>query len=216
MSEYNVILELPIRKLDADKADELIESFQDFHPAISTSPLGWAEVIITVQAESLRQAIATGLGLAGDVVSVTAMTTVEFDRRPAEVEHVPDLLSVSEMADQLGVSRQAVLQRIEAGTLPAVRIGKTWALPAAQGSAAGSVAWSGTAKGHAPPDPIEVKKALKDLQSAVSKILTNAEDESQVEKTKAAAAESSAAVERLVASLLKDARKSRVVTSKSG
>ena len=205
MSEYNVVFELPIRNLDDDGVDKLIEQFIDFHPAVSTSILGWTEVTITVQAETLRQAIATALGLAGEVVSITAMTTAEFDRRPVEVERLPDLLSVSEMAEQLGVSRQAVLQRIESGTLPAVRIGKAWALPAsAKGTASGSVVWSGTAKGRTPPDPLELRKSMEALVRAVSDLDAGAVNKSQVEKTRAAAAKSSAAVEKLVESLLRD------------
>jgi excisionase family DNA binding protein len=42
---------------------------------------------------------------------------------------VPELLSVTDAAKSLGVSRQAVLQRIEGGRLEASRIGNSWAIP---------------------------------------------------------------------------------------
>lgn len=135
MSEYNVTVELPIRKLDGTSAEQLLEQFEDFHPAVSTSPLGWAEVTITVVAESMRQAIATALAVAGDVVSVTAMTTAEFDRRPVAAERMPELESVSERAQRLGITRQAVLQQLESGKLAGRKVGTTWVLAAATSAA---------------------------------------------------------------------------------
>lgn len=130
---YNLIAELPVRELDADHVDQLLDDLSDFHPAIARSPLGWLEVTLTVPAETPRQAVATGLAVLGrEPVSLTVMRTEEFDRRPVGVERVPDLLSVTEVAERLGVNRQAVLQQIDAGRLHAVRVGATWALPAAQ------------------------------------------------------------------------------------
>lgn len=131
MSEFNIITELPIRKLDADTIDQLHDRFEDYHPALAVSPLGWVEVTTTVTAETLRQAISTALAVAGDVVSIHAMTTAEFDRRPVTAfERVPELLSVTEYASRAGTSRQAVLQRLEAGTLAGRKVGNGWVLPA--------------------------------------------------------------------------------------
>jgi len=126
MTEFNATLELAKRNPTDDDVDTLMDAFADFHPTIGTSPLGWVEVTITVQAESLRQAIATALALAGDVVSITAMTTAEFDRRPTEILNVPDMSSVSEVAERLGISRTAVQERIDRGTLPARKVGSGW------------------------------------------------------------------------------------------
>ncbi len=42
----------------------------------------------------------------------------------------PHLLSVTEVAARLGITRQAVLLRIKSGSLPAHRIGRMWAIPA--------------------------------------------------------------------------------------
>lgn len=41
---------------------------------------------------------------------------------------IPDLVSVVEAATILGITRQAVLQRIEAGWLPARRVGRAWVM----------------------------------------------------------------------------------------
>lgn len=132
MSEFNVIIELPVRKVDASSAEQLLEQFAEYHPAIAVSPLGWAEATITVTAENLRQVIATALAVAGDVVSVQAMTTAEFDRRPVTAfEAMAELVSVTEYAQRAGTSRQAVLQRLESGTLAGRKVGTTWVLPSA-------------------------------------------------------------------------------------
>lgn len=131
MTEYNITLELAKRNPTDDDVDVLIDAFEAFHPTISTSPLGWTEVTITVQAENLRQAVATGLGLAGDVVSVTGMTTKEFDQRPVHTERMPKLVSVTEAAELLRITPQAVRQKLAAGHLPGTKVGGTWWLPAA-------------------------------------------------------------------------------------
>ena len=41
-----------------------------------------------------------------------------------------EYLSVTQAAKVLGISRRAVLYRIEAGTLPATLVGAQWAIPA--------------------------------------------------------------------------------------
>lgn len=40
------------------------------------------------------------------------------------------LLTTSEAADELGVSRNRVLQLIEAGTVEATKVGRDWVIPA--------------------------------------------------------------------------------------
>lgn len=131
MTEYNITLELAKRNPTDDDVDALMEWFADFHPTIGTSPLGWTEVDLTIATETLRQALTIGVALGGDVVSVTGMSTAEFDRRPVDVDRVPELLSVSEAAAKLGVSRQAVLERLGSGSLAGSKVGTTWAIPAA-------------------------------------------------------------------------------------
>lgn len=131
MTEYNVTIELAKRKPSLDDVDTLVDAFAEFHPTIGTSTLGWVEVTLTVQAESLRQAVAIGVALGGDVISVTAMTTAEFDRRanlPVRPANAPTLASVTEAAEHFGISRAAVQKRIDAGKLPAEKVGDTWVI----------------------------------------------------------------------------------------
>ncbi|MCW2751716.1 MAG: hypothetical protein JWR83_2826, partial [Aeromicrobium sp.] len=44
-------------------------------------------------------------------------------------EPVPDLVSVTEAAQLLGVTRQAVLDRINRKTLPAEKVGREYVIP---------------------------------------------------------------------------------------
>lgn len=64
-----------------------------------------------------------------DVTAVTVEGVGDFDRRADA--HVPALLSVTEVADRLGITRAGVQHRIDAGQLPAVRVVHAWAIPAA-------------------------------------------------------------------------------------
>jgi len=135
-TDYNLTVEITSR-FTADVAEELLDALADYHPAVGRSPRGRVEVIVTLPAADLRQAIATGLAVLeraahpAKVTCVEAMTTKEFDARTDALNpvEIPELVSITEAADALGVSRQAVHQRIEAGTLPAAQIGKTWVIP---------------------------------------------------------------------------------------
>ena len=111
---------------------DVLPSLDDYAPRASADAGGAARVTITVPADNLGQAVRTAEAVfaphrpAGLEVIPSAMAA----RRAAGVP-VPELLSVTEAADRLGVTRQAVLQRVEAGTLAATRIGNAWAVPAA-------------------------------------------------------------------------------------
>ena len=50
--------------------------------------------------------------------------------RGGVASRVMEQLSVTQAAEALGITRRAVLYRIEAGTLPAVLVGAQWAIPA--------------------------------------------------------------------------------------
>jgi excisionase family DNA binding protein len=133
MPSYNATVELTDRSSD-QLADHLVDNLADYSPAVSRSVGGRLEVVLTVPADSLRQAVITALALVAaaghDAYAVEVLPTDEFDRRLG-LEPVPELLSVTEAAAALGVSRQAVQQRIDAGTLPARKVGKAYAVPQA-------------------------------------------------------------------------------------
>lgn len=132
MTEYNVIAELQLKLTEAT-VDELMAGLVDYHVSVGSSPAAAAEVTITVPADTLRQAMLTGLSVLsehGEVTALEVLPTAEFDRRAGMVP-VPPLASVTEAAAALGISRQAVLSRISSGSLPAKRVGSTFAIPRA-------------------------------------------------------------------------------------
>lgn len=117
-------------KLDVD---QLMDALDGYHPALSDGPKGHARAIISFPAENLRQAISTALAVIEDVggpaTAVAVMTSAEFDARTG-LGPLPELVSVTEAAQQLGVSRQAVLERLERGTLTGKKVGTTWVIQA--------------------------------------------------------------------------------------
>lgn len=131
--EYNADLELDERADDLTevRVDELLDQLTDYAAVISRSAFGRTVLTITVPAETLRQAATTSLAVVeaagGRPVAIEVMATSEYDRR-AGLQPMPELVSVTEAAELLGVSRQAVLQRLERGTLPGRKVGDTWAI----------------------------------------------------------------------------------------
>jgi excisionase family DNA binding protein len=131
MTRYNARIEYATRE---PVDDHLIHALVDHHPATGRSARGWVEATISLPAESLRQATVTALALAeaalaAEVLALEVLPTVEFDARLGATP-LPELLTVSQVAEKLGVSRQAVLQRLESGSLPGQKLGNAWAVPA--------------------------------------------------------------------------------------
>lgn len=133
MTSYNATITLAERldQLTDERTDAIIDALADHHPAITRSAAGDAMVTITIPADSLRQAIATAQALLAELqpIGLEVLPTDVWDRL---VDLIPtlELLSVTEAAERLGVTRQAVLQRIESGSLQAKLVGRTWIVPA--------------------------------------------------------------------------------------
>lgn len=129
---YNAVAELGTRARLEDVGEDLVIALEGYHPAAGRSPFGLIEVTISLPAETLRQAVTTALAVIESatllpVTAIEVLPTDDFDRRNG-LEPVPDLVSVSEAAAILSISRQRVLQLVDAGALPAVRVGKALAL----------------------------------------------------------------------------------------
>lgn len=126
-TEYNATIELDTR----DDVDEhLLDALADYHPATGRGPFGHVQVIITLPAAGLGQAASTALAVVAAVTSASAralevITAAEFDRRNG-TRPMPELVSVSQAAEIAGVSRQAILQRLETGSLAGTRVGNAW------------------------------------------------------------------------------------------
>lgn len=133
MEMYNLVVEFDASRDDAagEFGRSLIDEFDDYHAVVSVSNLGRAELVASMPAENVWQAATTARALFRNlpVTRVQVEASTDFDRR-SEAE-VPPLMSVTEVAERLGLTRAAVQRRIDTGTLPAVRVGQTWAVPAA-------------------------------------------------------------------------------------
>ncbi|NNG20479.1 helix-turn-helix domain-containing protein [Naumannella sp. ID2617S] len=138
MTEYNAIAtyDLPYRgHLANEFTVDTHERLERYHPATGASADGHGQVTITLHAEDLGQAMdlaARLLASAGSppALELEVLTTERFDARAGLIP-VPELVSISEAATQLGISRQAVLQRIEAGRIPARKVGSAWVIASA-------------------------------------------------------------------------------------
>jgi len=135
MKMHSITVELDSRDPGADQADQLMTDLEQLHPAVSTSPRGWLTVTITIPAEHVGQAVTLAIAAVEQAaghptIAVTAMTETEADAREGW-ETPSELVSVKEAADILGVSRQAVLDRIARHTLPASKVGRGYTIPRA-------------------------------------------------------------------------------------
>lgn len=135
MKDYTVTIEVALKDVTEARADELVDELQDYGPAVSSSARGWLSATITLPAASLAQATSSAVAVVqtaagAEAIGALAMTTAERDAREGW-DSEADLLSTTEAARLLGVSRQAVLERIERKTLPAEKIGKRWTIPRA-------------------------------------------------------------------------------------
>ena len=80
-THYNALADLG---LDGVPGDDLVDALIDYHPAIARSTRGTLEAIITLPAESLRQAALTALAVCEHATgreprAVQVMTTEDFD-----------------------------------------------------------------------------------------------------------------------------------------
>ncbi|WP_032380932.1 helix-turn-helix domain-containing protein [Rhodococcoides fascians] len=136
MTNFNVVAELdvPMESITDELTDDIMAKIEVYHGTLGRSPLGRAQLTLTLPADTLRQASATAWAVLADafpartVLSMNLLLTDDFDRVHG-LEPIPDLLSVSEAAGEMGVSRQRVLQLISTGSLPATKVGNAWLVP---------------------------------------------------------------------------------------
>ena len=142
--DYNARVELDACfPTDRDEADALVDRLMDevevYGGTVAQTHRGRVELIITVPAHSMRQAIATALAVstaAGypEPFALEVLPTVEYHRRVDDAP-VPPLLSVTQAAELLGVTRARVQQLIDGGQLAAVKVGEQWAVVRAAAAA---------------------------------------------------------------------------------
>ena len=107
--DYNATLTIHVNKpaTEDDDIDDVMEAFASYHPAVGDAPAcpGALKAVITLPAHTLTQAVATATALAAQV---------------------GDLVGVSEAAVRLGITPQAVRDRITSGRLPGKKVGRNW------------------------------------------------------------------------------------------
>lgn len=131
MKMFNANVEVQRRDVDADQA---MERLAGYHPTIGTSDRGWVCARISLPAEDLAQACHTAAAvitqaLEAEAIAAEVMTEAEFDAREGWEPAPVDLVSVTEAAELLEVSRQRVLQMIDEHKLPATKVGRSWHIP---------------------------------------------------------------------------------------
>lgn len=123
--DYVIRVELDSRDLTPDDVDAIHEHLDEWHVSAAENLAGYIELTLTIPAERLRQAVDTALTLAvefGYPTAVYAITEQLLRQRGADP--LPEMVSVPEAAEILGVTRQYVLKLVNEGRLPAARIAR--------------------------------------------------------------------------------------------
>lgn len=131
---YNALIEVNERTpLTPQRVDTLMEAISDYHGTVSQHPRGWVTLRITHPAENLTQATRTAILIAEHATDAHAircdvMLEEEFDLRNG-FDTAPELITLSEAARVLGISRQAVLKQVNDGKWKTARkVGTDWTL----------------------------------------------------------------------------------------
>ncbi len=112
--------------------DEIMEVIEAFHGVYTFREQRDEHAInISFPADSGKQAIAIATAVTekfGEITGLKVLTSEEFDRQEG-FTHIPDLVSVTQAAQIMGITRSAVIQRIESGSIYAVKVGNAWVIP---------------------------------------------------------------------------------------
>lgn len=112
---------------DGATTERLLDTLGGLSAAIFPDDFGRTGIHFTLKTDSAHDAIHQAFDLLHDyqIVSIEAIPSDEFDLRESGGLD----LSVTEAAEILGISRQAVLKRIAAGTLIATKVGTVYKIP---------------------------------------------------------------------------------------
>lgn len=112
-----------------EQLEAAIDALSHVAGAIATSSHGNREATITLPADTIAQAAQLALTtvtpiLGGDVLRFEILPEETADARRDDVD-IPELVTITEAAEILGTSRQAVHKRVRSGSIPSVRIGNS-------------------------------------------------------------------------------------------
>lgn len=112
--------------------DTILDALAEYAGSIAETESGY-RAVFSYPADNLHQATKTALTIAetvGTPITITVAPTATVDH---DTKHgpLPPVISVTEAANILSITTQAVHKRIKAGTLPATRVGNVWIIPLA-------------------------------------------------------------------------------------
>ena len=114
-------------------SDAVMNRLASFDAALGESERGWASATITLPAESLDQAahmatVLVGSAFAAEAIACEVMTEQERDARQGWTSTPSELVSVTEAAQLLGITRQGVLDGIKHKRFQAEKVGRDWTI----------------------------------------------------------------------------------------
>ncbi len=127
MKHHAVYVELDVKQPSTTKITDTLEGLTPlgYSPAVGTSPSGRLDVTLSVPADSVYEATARGVVAAQQVAGAAAVRIEALDGDEHDAmqgfDQIPDLVSVSQAAEILQVSRQRVQQMIDAGQFVTAR-----------------------------------------------------------------------------------------------
>ncbi len=127
MKHHAVYVELDVKQPSDAKITAVFEGLKPlgYSPAVGTSPAGRLDATLTVPADSVYEATAArrGRGAADCRAAAVRIDALDGDEHDAVqgFDQIPDLVSVSQAAEILQVSRQRVQQMIDAGQFVTAR-----------------------------------------------------------------------------------------------
>lgn len=112
--------------------DEILDRLNPYEGTIGASKDGY-RAIFTYPAANLTQAITTAQNTAASFGQPYAVAVAPADMVDKQVKHgsLEPLISVTQAAELLNISPQAVNHRLRAHTLPGAKVGNTWVIPLA-------------------------------------------------------------------------------------
>ena len=128
-TSYTATATLARQHSGEDFADQVHGTdLDEFGTVTTTDDQGRARIILTVDAPTIDKADIIARGLLSrfdDVIRFEIATAEEFQRASTEI---PDLITLTDAADRMGITRQALLGRVSRGTLPAKQVGRQWVI----------------------------------------------------------------------------------------
>lgn len=136
-TSYVVHIETDEAAMEHGRIDHLEDALADWRPLIG--PLRGrgrgVTVSLTMQAEGVDQAVSTALAVSSGHIQPIAVLAMPERLRDERLDQgaaaPPEVLTVAAAAEQLRISRQAVLRLVVLGKLPGQRTRQGWVVPAA-------------------------------------------------------------------------------------